>query len=104
MTVLPNFFICEAEKEEYDCQKDDLLYWYRKTTGFPDDYEAEYTDTWQECQKICAKIEACKGFTWHKENSAYPKSCSAFSEHGAKGYSNTTISGPKECPSKVRYS
>ena len=80
------------------------MYWHRKTTGFPDDYEAEYTDTWQECQKICAKIEACKGFTWHKENSAYPKSCSPFSEYGWKGKSDTTVSGPKECSSKARFS
>jgi len=91
-----------VEEDEYDCEKDGLLHWHRKTTGFPDDYEAEHTDTWQECQKICAKIEACKGFTWHKENSAYQKSCSLFSEYGWKGLSNTTVSGPKECPTVAK--
>ena len=98
-----SLFIYIAEKEEYDCEEDGIIYYERDLTGFPDGYKEEITDTWQECQKKCAKIEACKGFTWHKENSAYPKSCSAFSEHGGKGYSDTTVSGPKECPSKVRY-
>jgi len=94
-----------AEKEEYDCEEDGVVYMYRKTTGFPDDYEyKKNTDTWQECQKECAKIEPCRGFTWHKdtEGSDYPKSCSLFSIHRGKMRSWTTVSGPKECPSRIK--
>ena len=58
----------------------------------------EKTDTWQECQKNCAKIEQCKGFTWHNENSFYAKSCALFSTHSGKITGAKTVSGLKECP------
>ena len=98
---MSHYFICKAEKEEYDCQEDGLLYYDRQTVGFPDGYEAEITDTWQKCQKKCAEIEACKGFTWHNEISTFPKSCSLFSKYGWKGESARTVSGQKDCPSNV---
>ena len=88
-------------EDEYDCEEDGLLYYDRKTPGFPDGYEEENMDTWQECQKKCAKIEACKGFTWHNEISNFPKSCSLVSKYGWKGESARTVSGPKDCPSNV---
>ena len=90
------------EEDEYDCEEDGLLHYDRETTGFPEGYEEENMDTWQECQKKCAKIEACKGFSWHNKNSAYPKSCSLFSEYGWKENNHTGVSGPKECPGKVK--
>ena len=89
-----------SEPEEYNCQEDGVVYMHRK---FPDAPVGALerdgkTDTWQECQKRCAEIEQCKGFTWHKESSQYTKYCSLFSSHSGKITGGRTVSGLKECP------
>ena len=80
------------------------MYLERKQVNFPDGYKEEYTDTWQECQKKCAKIESCQGFTWHNEDSGWAKSCALFSHFGWKENFGTGVSGPKQCPGKVKKS
>merc|ERR1719234_1893841 len=82
--------------EEYDCEEDGKVYVHRKFPDAPDGYKEEKTDTWQECQKKCAEMEPCKGFTWHKKNNPYKKACSLFSSHSGK-IKGTAVSGPKEC-------
>ena len=59
------------------------------------------TDTWQQCQKRCAEIEQCKGFTWHKENNRHTKHCALFSTHHGKIAGGRTVSGLKECPKAI---
>ena len=77
---------------------------YRKfqdaPAGVVESYGDGRTDTWQECQKRCAEIEQCKGFTWHKENNQYTKHCSLFSTHHGKITGEKTVSGLKDCPGK----
>ena len=89
----------KTEEAEYDCQEDDVVYLYRAFPDLPAGYKnGEKTDTWQACQKQCAEIGPCKGFTWHKENNRFAKQCALFSTyHGKKG-GDTTVSGLKECP------
>merc|ERR1719234_2099494 len=84
-------------EEEYDCEEDGVVYLHRKFPDKPDGYKEEKTDTWQECQKKCAEMEPCKGFTWHKKNNPYKKACSLFSSYSGK-IKGTAVSGPKECP------
>ena len=88
------------EEYEYDCEEDGILYYDRKTPCFPDGYEEENMDTWQECQKKCAKDGLCKEFTWHKESSNQAKYCLMFSAHKGKEQNNATVSGPQKCPGK----
>merc|ERR1712212_393322 len=54
-------------------------------------------ETWQECQKRCAEIHQCKGFTWHKENNRFAKQCALFSTYRGKKMGDKTVSGLKEC-------
>ena len=70
---------------------------YRKFPDAPDGYKGEKTETWQECQELCAELEPCKGFTWHKKNNRFAKACSLFSTHSGK-IKGSAVSGPKECP------
>ena len=91
--------------EEYNCEEDGVVYMYRKFPDKPYGYKDRKTETWQECQRLCSEMETCKGFTWHNEDTyevEYRKGCSLFStyEWRATGYwwSNTAISGLKECP------
>ena len=86
----------KAGEEEYDCEEDGTVYVHRKFPDKPDGYKEEKTDTWQECQKKCAEMEPCKGFTWHKLNNHYKKACALFSSHSGK-IKGTAVSGPKEC-------
>ena len=94
-----------GEEEEYDCEEEGVVYMHRKLEDAPDNYKEGKTDTWHECQKLCSKLEKCKGFTWHKKNNHdHPKGCSLFSTYGwkATGYwwTKTAVSGRKECPKK----
>merc|ERR1719234_178042 len=83
-------------EEEYDCEEDGTVYIHRKFPDKPDGYKQQKTDTWQQCQKLCAEMEPCKGFTWHKLNNHYKKACALFSSHSGK-IKGTAVSGPKEC-------
>ena len=71
---------------------------YRKFPDAPDGYKDEKTETWQECQELCAQLEPCKGFSWHKKNNRWAKACSLFSAHKGKIKFSSVVSGPKECP------
>jgi len=84
-------------EEEYDCEEDGIVYMYRKFPDAPDGYKEEKTETWQECQELCAELEPCKGFSWHKKNNHWAKVCSLFSAHSGK-IKGSAVSGPKECP------
>ena len=72
---------------------------HRKFPDAPDGFtkKEHKTETWQECQELCAELEPCKGFTWHKKNNHYAKGCSLFSAYKGK-MNGTAVSGPKECP------
>ena len=71
---------------------------YRKFPDAPDGYiQNGKTETWQECQELCAQLEPCKGFSWHKKNNPYAKACSLFSAHKGK-MKGSAVSGSKECP------
>ena len=72
---------------------------YRAFPDAPEGFKEQNgrTDTWQECQRRCAEIKECRGFTWHKENNRFSKRCSVFSIYHGKRQ-DTTVSGPKECP------
>ena len=73
------------------------MYMHRKFPDAPAGLRYRKTDTWQECQKVCAEVEPCKGFMWHKKNNKYAKLCLLFSTHNGK-IKGTAVSGPKECP------
>ena len=84
----------KAGEGEYDCEEDGVVYMHRKA---PVGYKQKKTETWQECQELCAELEPCKGFTWHKKSNHYAKGCSLFSAYKGK-MNGTAVSGPKECP------
>ena len=71
---------------------------YRRFPDKPAGYKRKKTNTWQECQKFCAEVKPCKGFTWHKENNRFAKQCALFSTYRGKKGGDTTVSGLKECP------
>merc|ERR1712212_866109 len=89
-----------ARDKEYNCQEEGIVYMYRAFPDAPEGFNEQNgrTDTWQECQKRCAEIDPCKGFTWHKENNRYAKQCALFSTYRGKIRGDTTVSGLKECP------
>ena len=90
----------EATRDkEYNCQEEGVVYMYRAFPDAPEGFKEQNgrTDTWQECQRRCAEIKECRGFTWHKENNRFSKRCSVFSIYHGKRQ-DTTVSGPKECP------
>ena len=87
----------EAGEGEYDCEEDGVVYMHRKA---PVGYKQKKTETWQECQELCAEMEPCKGFTWHKPHNTFgsPRnSCSLYSTHVGRKKKDSTVSGRKEC-------
>ena len=87
--------------EEDDCQKEGVVFLYREFPDAPEGYKEEKTKSWQECRQKCAKIEACKGFTWHNGNNFYAFACSLFSAHNGQMGISTTVSGLKGCPTSA---
>ena len=86
--------------KSYDCEEDGVVYMHRK------EIMGAVTETWQECQKICEKIENCKGFTWHKptgqiDSRVIKKGCSPFTAYRWKETGHATVSGLKNCSSGV---
>ena len=85
------------KKREYDCEEDGVVYTAYYFPDAPEGYKEKKTETWQECQELCAELEPCKGFTWHKKDSHYAKGCSVFSAYKEK-INGSAVSGLKECP------
>ena len=104
------FFLLFVEKireisgEEYDCEQEGVVYVHREFPDKPNGYKEGKTETWEICQKVCAKYETCTGFTWYNENTCedeYKRLCSLFSTYRwkATGYwwTKTAVSGLKKC-------
>ena len=79
------------------CIENGVNHMHRRTDGFPRGYKEGKTNTWQECEIECAKIAACKGFTWHEPSNHFKNSCSLYSTHNGKTEGDSTVSGRKEC-------
>ena len=99
LPIVDHSYKAGPKEEEYNCEMEGFVYTNRI---WPDCYKkAQKFDTWQECQELCSKIEACKGFTYHTEKNFYSKACSLFSTFtGTQKWPNT-VSGPKECSKPV---
>ena len=90
----------------YDCEKE-VIYRGAKFNDAPPEHRRHgpygsmklKTDTWQECQKICAGVKQCKGFMWYKEKTYWAKVCQFFSTWKERWiYPNPRmVSGLVEC-------
>ena len=88
----------------YACIENGVNHMHRRTDGFPRGYKEGKTNTWQECEIECAKIAACKGFTWHEPSNHFKNSCSLYSSHNGKTEGDSTVSGRKECFDSINQS
>ena len=93
-----SFISIESQGEEYECQEDGVLYYYRKYPDFPKGYKEKYTDTWQECHKRCLNYKSKIQYLTFEKKGVW-NSSSAKASLGTK-----TNTGTLNCQKPVHFS